>query len=259
MTTPEKSTPSDKSAPPPTTEDIPEVPPPDEGAPVPFNQSTQALAEGTTWRNTYTACVATGKTRVRQMRDAAQRSATALTTLDTRNAEKEAIFWKQYTTTTTTNDYSKDVLITRWNDAVAADAYYENTPDPRRNRIYSWQNGRTAGEPLQNSDIYFFQYKMAVGEGNPIPPLDFVVRQNAGATDTTAVNNYMRLRDNSSELPAKSWRPGDDDFYAMLGTANGTAPFWLVVDHGRELRIATIRRIDRDARLAITYHYEQIA
>ncbi|AYF74350.1 hypothetical protein D7D52_11280 [Nocardia yunnanensis] len=239
--------------------DIPDIGAPDPDVVVPFSQSTQALAEGDAWGVTYKACVATGKARLQQMREAARRNTTALATLAARNAEKENIFWKEYTTEPTTNAYSKDVLISRWTGTDNTNKYYENTPDPKRNRIYSWQNERAAGEPLQNSDIYFFQYKMACGEGNPLPSIEFVVRQSAGATNTAAVNDYMRLRDNSYTLPAKSWRPGDDDFYAMLGTTNATAPFWLVMDHGPELRIASIRRIDRDVRMAITYHFEQIA
>ncbi|WP_306356655.1 MULTISPECIES: hypothetical protein [unclassified Nocardia] len=242
--------------------DVPEAPPLDADDAI----SAFAAAATTHWKSwaaAYEECRTAGMKREKLMRAAADALSTPDTTQQERiKDDKLAVFDTAYRTQRVghSDTYTKLgwALRTTWRAATDSTSYYENTPQPSAGRILSWQNQRcSAREPLRNSDIYYFQYYRA-STTHPLPPLRYVRRQQAYARTTQPVYDYLRyLHDPAGDgaLPAAVYPAGTAKYYALLGTMNGTAPAFLVIDWARELGVAGISAIELDAALNMYFHF----
>ncbi|WP_306363525.1 hypothetical protein [Nocardia sp. CC227C] len=252
--------------------EVPELEVPEFGVPEPpplgADDAVSAFAATATtnwksWAAAYAECRTVGMRREQLMRAAAA----ALSTPDTTQREmakddKLAVFDTAYRTQrvghSDTHTRLGWALRTTWRSATDSMSYYENTPQPSMGRILSWQNQRcSAREPLRNSDIYYFQYYRA-STTHPLPPLRYVRRQQAYARMTQPVYDYLRYLHapaGDGRLPAAVYRAGTASYYALLGTMNGTAPAFLVIDWARELGITGISAIELDDALNMYFRF----
>ena len=195
----------------------------------------------------YDLCVQSGKNRLRKMqshrltREVAEES----------SKKKRTEFDSEYTTQEIVHKDSETgkALYTVWNEETNSEGtenYYKNTPVPRENLIYSWQNQRAVRptgkkqEPLSNSDIYFYQYQDAAGDQSPLPPLRQLIRQKAFSSSMIDLTGYLVSSGGSA---FGTWKQGETLFLAFLGTQNGSAAAYLVIDHGHDLGIQGIKSI----------------
>jgi hypothetical protein len=96
--------------------------------------------------------------------------------------------------------------------------------------IHALEN-RLGGEAFNNSEVLFQQYKFMFPE---LPRLRKLVRQNVASAEGAQVFVHVLERGRQQFLP------GTEEFNALLGTPNGTAATYLILDHGQELGISTI-------------------
>jgi hypothetical protein len=184
----------------------------------------------------YATCFGKGGQRLTAMR-APQREPKAV-----------GIFTNQYVTNVVYNSDSPTyaALETAWNQLSGTGYAYKNTPLPEHGVLLSWQNSREGAEPLTNADVYFYQYQTAWHRAHPgaaLPRLALLRRQQSRAADTEAVLDHMRWVRNDAAVPVGFYTPADQDFTALLGTANGTGPHFLVVHYGDQLGITGIASI----------------
>jgi hypothetical protein len=217
--------------PPPTRAYVP--PPP----PASYREDT--LVQRTAEKNaqTYATCFTKGGQRLTAMR-APQRAPKAAAT-----------FTNEYVTNVVYNADSPSyaALETVWKQRSGTSYAYKNTPLPEHGVLLSWQNHRENAEPLTNADVYFHQYQAAWQHAHPgtaLPRLALLRRQQSRAADTEGVLDQMRWERNAAALPVGFFTPVDKDFTALLGTANGSGPHFLVVHYGDQLGITGIASIE---------------
>jgi len=219
---------------------LPQPPPMPPGAlDIPFNQMPSNKKQFPQWEDTYKKCLQKGKERAAKMGQPKQPPKEG-------QPDKQQIFEKDYVTVEIDHKDSptNKALLSTWKHRKTEDEGYKNTPGPQEGRILSWQNKRDEGEPLQNSDIYFYQYQQVrKGLKEKAPPLQLLRRQQARAEETEKVYNYMGFQANTPSISGV-WNLEEDGFYALLGTQNGSGPAFLVIDHGEELGITGIEKIE---------------
>jgi hypothetical protein len=186
---------------------------------------------------TYAACLSKGVQRLAAMH-APQRVPKAV-----------GIFINEYVTNVVYNADSPTyaALETAWKQRSGTGYAYKNTPLPEHGVLLSWQNSREGAEPLTNADVYFYQYQTAWQRAHPgaaLPRLALLRRQQSRAADTEAVLDHMRWERNDAALPVGFFTSADKDFTALLGTANGSGPHFLVVHYGDQLSITGIASIE---------------
>ncbi len=109
------------------------------------------------------------------------------------------------------------------------------TQERVRQDLRQWENSSI--ESLANSDVLFFQYRERYHQ-----PLVRLHRNTVINPDTLAVIAMVRQRlQVGEEFTVKPEQA--DEFAALLGTPNGRAACFLVLDHGPSLRIQGIRSI----------------
>ncbi|WP_027346880.1 hypothetical protein [Hamadaea tsunoensis] len=239
--------------------DAPPPPPPpmdDDGPELPYRQQPYVLQRIGGWRESYEACLAKGRERI------------ALIEHQPEPQPKEAAqFAASYTTQTVANPDSPTgfAMLSRWNDCPPEhEAHgFKNTPLPAQGILRSWQNSVHAGEPFTNADIYFHQYRLAFLEQNPdlvgepvLPKLRVLRRQNAGNALTADVLAYLSWERDDPAVPLGVHLPQSDAFAALLGTPNGSAAAYLVIQYGPQLDITTIATIEvaTGQDLVFTFH-----
>lgn len=219
----------------------PKAPPPPPGAlDIPFNQMLSNKKQFPQWEETYKKCLQKGKERAAMMGQPKRQPKEG-------QPDKQQIFERDYATVEIDHKDSptNKALLSTWKHRKTEDEGYKNTPAPQEGRILSWQNKRDEGEPLQNSDIYFYQYQQVRKGLEKVPPLQFLRRQQARAEETEKVYNYLGFQDKYNTASISGvWKPADDEFCALLGTQNGSGPAFLVIDHGEELGITGIEKIE---------------
>ncbi len=210
--------------------------------PPPASYREDALVQRNAGKNaqTYATCSDKGRQRLTAMR-APQRAPKPVDT-----------FTNEYVTNVVYNADSPTyaALETAWKQRSGTGYAYKNTPLPEYGVLLSWQNSRESAEPLTNADVYFYQYRAAWQRAHPgaaLPRLALLRRQQSRAADTEGVLDHMRWERNDDALPVGFFTPADRDFAALLGTANGSGPHFLVVHYGDKLGITGIASIELTA------------
>jgi len=186
---------------------------------------------------TYATCLDKGGQRLTAMR------------VPQRAPRPVGTFTNEYVTNVVYNADSPTyaALETTWNQRSGTGYAYKNTPLPEYGVLLSWQNSRENTEPLTNADVYFYQYQTAWQRAHPgaaLPRLALLRRQQSRAEDTEGVLDHMRWKRNDANVPIGFFTPDDKDFTALLGTANGSGPHFLVVHYGDQLGITGIANIE---------------
>ncbi len=176
---------------------------------------------------------------------------------------RAAELFGEYLTNTVVNADSPtgSALESKWRAQPGTDSDYgfKNTPVPTEGKLFSWQNKNTRGEPLTNTDIYFYQYVSAWRSANPdapLPKLTLLQRQQAANEVTTNVLGYLSWLRDSADAPVGTYGPNSDEFAALLGTPNGTAPALLVIHYGDQLGISRILTIEVNKLQNFIFTYE---
>jgi hypothetical protein len=112
-------------------------------------------------------------------------------------------------------------------------------------RIIADRNFDSQGIGLANSEVLFLQYQ-AVGFQQRAHSLKRQHITNSETREVTAAS-FQRQGVNpstSDKMIVYRYEARDAYFYALLGTPNGRAGAYLVIDHGEELGIIGIDRIE---------------
>ncbi|AGZ44072.1 hypothetical protein AFR_29055 [Actinoplanes friuliensis DSM 7358] len=148
---------------------------------------------------------------------------------------------------------TNSALLTTWKKPYEyADHGYKNTPVPDEGVLLSWQNGRVMKDgrpvdPFTNADIYFHQYllvhRRVRGDG-PLPRLKRLQRQQARGSDTEDVMFWLRWDRDHADTPVGTFGPASDTYAAFLGSTNGSAAAFLVIQYGDQLGVSKITSIE---------------
>lgn len=103
---------------------------------------------------------------------------------------------------------------------------------------------------LPNSEILYHQYKMAMEvnekhkgiESGSLSNLNKIVRNSIQGANAITVLDMCSMKMNE-KLQGKTFMPGEDDFFAILGTDNGKSAAFLLKDHPNEVGWKTITNI----------------
>jgi len=261
----------DPSAPPPM-HDGPDISPPDPVvALTPAQKRKAAQAKMVSVHGAFQERWADGVGRAKKMEAAiAALQSPEPETVTTAKADRLATFGTAYTTeqiphTDVHTDHIKWALKTTWNhDALGKS--YTSTPEPGDRRIQSWELERNEGEPLRSSDIFYFQYRhrhRTTGGTGPLPPLRLIRQQHSYSQSLQPVVDYLTGKIGVAEPHAydgATLRPGyypagSEEYYALLGTQNGSGAAYLVIDWARELGITGLEGISTDANLYVYFHF----
>jgi hypothetical protein len=95
------------------------------------------------------------------------------------------------------------------------------------------------------SEILYQQFKKLCTEQNVTPKLTKITQEGVtgGGTGTASSQQIITHYITPTE-ETKSLTPESDGFYAVLGTINGKNAVFLIKDHGEELKIADISRVE---------------
>ncbi len=129
--------------------------------------------------------------------------------------------------------------------SVLGGALFNNLMVP--GEIHALEN-RLGGESFNNSEILFQQYKSLFPH---LPKLRKLVRKNVASAEGAQV--FLKVLETGST----QFFPGSTEFNALLGTPNGTAATYLILDHGQDLDISTISSAEiEETDSKIIFHFE---
>jgi hypothetical protein len=240
--------------PPPAPPAIPFVPTPDP----PYRRRPKVIQQYGRVANEYARCLAAGHKRIALMADPG-----------VRKPRSHEDFLTHYDTMVQRNDDSptQSALVTVWRHQPSeyANHKYKNTPVPSQGILWSWENSRwikdgKAYDPFSNADIYFHQYLLThrkeSGPDAPLPKLKKLERQQVRGADTEDVLDYLRWDRDIADNPAGTFGPASDAYAAFLGTVNGSAAAFLVIQYGDKLGISKITSIELMANQNLVFLFE---
>ncbi|MGY4829199.1 hypothetical protein ACVNIS_11520 [Sphaerotilaceae bacterium SBD11-9] len=111
-------------------------------------------------------------------------------------------------------------------------------------------------ESFSNSEVLFQQWKLAQRGVDKPSTLRTVERRHVSGTGlpmVTVIQNWMHGEARKKE--DLQFQQGTAGFFAMLAVPNVVSSIWLVRDHGRELGVSTIARIDLLKNKSIDIHF----
>ncbi len=232
---------------------------------VAFGQREDVIAQAPGWEKAFMARRADGIRRAQRISLAlsATPDAEQARAKEKRLDELLGLFETKYRTDRVKHEdpdgYATWALKTTWKRATDGESYYENTPQPSRHRILSWQLQKDDdAEELKPSDVYFLQYYRGAGtQNNPLPPLGCLRQQQAYSELTQPIYDYLRLinPDQDGSVQPQDYLVGSNAYYAFLGSPNGSPVAYLVIDWARELGITSLRSIRIDNSLNLYFNF----
>lgn len=251
----------DKDAPPPPPEDDAPPAPPSPEEVLAARRAKLAKSAGA-----FKDRVADGMARAKKMEAAVAELGSSPSQLEVmEKAARLAKFERIYKTARITHSDTELTdttwaLNTVWVGATDSESYYKATPDLDRGLILSWQLQREGKDELRSSDIFFFQYRMMRSGTGPLPRLKLIRQQKSYSASLMPVLDYLRDCDltGRDKVPRQRHEAGSDEYYALLGTQNGSGPAYLVIDWARDLGIGGISAIGIDETCNTYFHFSPL-